>query len=1431
MNHSARNRFTMAVLLLMGTLGLPVAVQAQVMNDYKSTPPFINTAVPPNVLLLFDNSGSMNTLAYKGAVAPATPWIPATPFNNATVYGGLFTATECYNYNGTEFVPDTGTANPPIPGTCTSATYNWSGNLLNYVTMRRIDIAKFAMTGGNCFAARDAAGKCTTSLLGQTTAARIDGVSIPTASLTDLMPGIPPGATAYFYLKVNGMAGTFCVDNTAPDFPAGGPFQIAAPDNSCSNGPDGFLEQQYRIRAQVTAPAGGVLQDVGTRARFGLLEFDGDAQAGTLLAPIGSPIATVMTQIDNTGGATWTPLAEALYEAGRYYAQLPAAFAGYTPTPNATGDPYWFDGTWAGTAQSVRCCKSFVIIFTDGAPTQDESIPSALQDFAHTANAHGASPHCGSAQGCTRDAKLGIGVGVEPRHAVGHPALDHAALNDHHDNCSSYFGGPNADSCNSRGSHYLDDIAFWLHTTDLRQATVPNLGVAGQALVGTQNLTIYTFLAFGSGINILRDAAKMGGFEDRNGSGTPDLPEEWDKINNDTGASAPDGVPDTYFESNDAFAMRNRLESAITSLLSKSSSGTSVSVLASSSTGEGSLYQAYFYPSTTEGLQEIKWTGFTQGLFLDAFGNIREDRGGAGGIPDGKLVYAQSGTTIDNIMRTRYDTASGDVFVDRYKDDNGDGVADSTTAYESVSLKEIQGIWEAGRLLALRTAPTRKIFTWTEPTAGTPVVIKFDYTAPNDNSATLQPYLKAAIAPSTEAANIIKYIRGESVATYRPREIKVPAGTGPLTTWKLGDPIHSTPTFVGAPRERYDVIYGDGSYTPFFVKWKNRRSVVYEGANDGMFHAFNAGFYYPGDDSGSPEIEHGRYLTQRIAPDTAVASTPALGEELWGFVPMQLLPQLKWLTDPSYGHSYYVDLKPKVTDVRMFCGGPGTVPAGCIAGQANTDHDNGWGTIVIVGMRLGGSCTDCTANQGAPKMTITDGTSRDMLSSYFVLDITNPEEDPKLLWSFTDSTLGLTTGYPVIVRTNPVADATTLMTHESWFMVVGSGPVGYDYLPRNTSNTQTSRFYAWNLKTGVKQPIFATSDANSFMGNLLSVDVDLDYRVDSLYGGTIMCNTAAAVCDTGVGLPVTVLPVPPSPKWKGTMYRLTTRNCVATGTAECGTSTWGGAVAPVLNKPTALVSTFSCTSPCTGATLVGPISAQPSVTKDDSNMVWVFFGTGRYFDTIDKTNTDIQHFIGIKDPVLSVNCAENTATNCERSDLLNVTNAAVCIVCTGNEVTGVTGVTTFAGLIDKIKGNTPALAMDGWYMAMAAGERVVTPTTVVAGLVFFPSFTPVSDMCSDSGNSTLYALYYRTGSAPREPVIGTTGTTNMVVNKSLSLGSGGVASQVSVQIGAQGSGGAGGGCAGRMTGYIQSSSGALTSFCIGGTRPWSKYISWVNDRM
>ena len=130
--------------------------------------------------------------------------------------------------------------------------------------------------------------------------------------------------------------------------------------------------------------------------------------------------------------STWTPLAESLYETARYVAQInstyvprsyvfPIAFSGgisngvalaangvgslgnggSVGTPehkvltgsetcpagyitNACGRDPFFLGTnhtppWVGTSQPVNCCKTFVIIFTDGEPTQDLNIPAGIQ--------------------------------------------------------------------------------------------------------------------------------------------------------------------------------------------------------------------------------------------------------------------------------------------------------------------------------------------------------------------------------------------------------------------------------------------------------------------------------------------------------------------------------------------------------------------------------------------------------------------------------------------------------------------------------------------------------------------------------------------------------------------------------------------------------------------------------------------------------------------------------------------------------------------------------------------------------------------------------------------------------------------------------------------------------------------------------------------
>jgi type IV pilus assembly protein PilY1 len=294
---------------------------------------------------------------------------------------------------------------------------------------------------------------------------------------------------------------------------------------------------------------------------------------------------------------------------------------------------------------------------------------------------------------------------------------------------------------------------------------------------------------------------------------------------------------------------------------------------------------------------------------------------------------------------------------------------------------------------------------------------------------------------------------------------------------------------------------------------------------------------------------------------------------------------------------------------------------------------------------------------------------------------------------------------------------------------------------------------------------------------------------------------------------------------------LTTTGCIS---APCGTSTWGYG-SP--RAPTYLLTTF----PTAGTTKVGPISAPATVTADDSGKVWVFWGTGRYFGTNDKTNTDTQYLFGVKDPVVTGGCSQTSVTSCEKKNILDVSNAVVCSVCAGGttQVTGVTGVTTFDGLVEKIQGTTSGTVpeMDGWYATLPTSkERELSPPTIIGGAIFFTSFVPNADICSASGDGYIYALFYKTGSAYKEPVIGTyTAGSNTNVQRSMSLGTG-LPSQMAIQMGGQGSGtsgsGSGSGCAGRMTGFIQASTGALNQFCgKPALSSWSRYVSWLNQRL
>ncbi len=96
--------------------------------------------------------------------------------------------------------------------------------------------------------------------------------------------------------------------------------------------------------------------------------------------------------------------------------------------------------------------------------------------------------------------------------------------------------------------------------------------------------------------------------------------------------------------------------------------------------------------------------------------------------------------------------------------------------------------------------------------------------------------------------NIIDWMRGKDIYGMRKREMLYDTDKNPLTvpeliTWRLGDVIHSTPISVASPAENYHQLYRDISYAEFIARWQKRRHMIYYGANDGMLHAVNGGFF------------------------------------------------------------------------------------------------------------------------------------------------------------------------------------------------------------------------------------------------------------------------------------------------------------------------------------------------------------------------------------------------------------------------------------------------------------------------------------------------------------------------------------------------------------------------------------------------------------
>jgi type IV pilus assembly protein PilY1 len=138
MRIAVRNTVVIASALLSGILTLPSwSVWATVAQE----PLTVARAVRPIVMLALSNDEQLYKYAYDDFTDIDNDGVLDLTYDNAYEYYGYFGPGLCYDYLGGQFVPTGQALNHQCSG-------YWSGNLLNWATMTRMDLLRRVLYGG-----------------------------------------------------------------------------------------------------------------------------------------------------------------------------------------------------------------------------------------------------------------------------------------------------------------------------------------------------------------------------------------------------------------------------------------------------------------------------------------------------------------------------------------------------------------------------------------------------------------------------------------------------------------------------------------------------------------------------------------------------------------------------------------------------------------------------------------------------------------------------------------------------------------------------------------------------------------------------------------------------------------------------------------------------------------------------------------------------------------------------------------------------------------------------------------------------------------------------------------------------------------------------------------------------------------------------------
>lgn len=402
-------------------------------------------------------------------------------------------------------------------------------------------------------------------------------------------------------------------------------------------------------------------------------------------------------------------------------------------------------------------------------------------------------------------------------------------------------------------------------------------------------------------------------------------------------------------------------------------------------------------------------------------------------------VGAGAAVAVANAHVTSADNAS---YASSYNSGTWTGDINSFGINITTGVPSTTSLWTSGSAatqLDLRTPANRYIVTSVD-TAGAIGGVQFQPT-----TATTATKLSAAqqtlldTGSTKDGALVLAYLRGdrsaETAGTYRPR------------AHLLGDMINSEPVLVREPK----ASYADLGYITYKTTQASRTGMLFQGANDGMLHAFDA----------------------------------TTGVEAWAYIPNLAIASLNNLSQkPGFTHKFYVDGTPVSNDVD-FQNVDGV-------GGSGTD----WRTILVGGLGKGG--------RGFYALDVTNS------SAASEVDVKN-----KVLWEFPNSitnsadrasakrNMGYSFGKPNIVKTKAAG----------WVALVTSG-YNNGTNAGDSGGDGEGHLYVVNAKTGdLIKDIPTTGCAISPMTDPCGlaqissyVASDVDNTAEYVYGGDLNGN-------------------------------------------------------------------------------------------------------------------------------------------------------------------------------------------------------------------------------------------------------------------------------------------------------------------------------------